>query len=139
MIPVLDRTGSLPLRPRRSRLTRWFWEGLDEGRLATTRCAACGRLSFPPRPDCPDCWHAETAWQDLSGIGTLYSRTRIAVVPEKFIDRSPIDLGIVDLDEGVRITCWLIDGAESLALDRRVQLVALRFADGCLLAARPAP
>lgn len=137
MIAVLPQTGPMPREPRFSALSRHFYEGLADGHLRTTRCSQCGRISFPPRGDCPDCWSDAWTWQDLSGQGVLYSRTRIAVVPQRFIDRAPLDLGVIDLEEGLRLICWLVDGAELLAPDAPVQVVALKFDNGCLLGARP--
>ena len=137
MIAVIKCTGKLPRLPRHSQLTRWFWEGLDQGVLQTTRCADCGRLSFPPRPDCPDCLGQLTEWQILSAGGTLYSRTRIHVVPEAFIEAAPLDVGIIDHDAGLRFLCWLVEGAQTVPLDSRLELVALRYANGTVFGARP--
>lgn len=69
--------------------------------------------------------------------GTLYARTRIHVVPEAYIDSAPLNVGIVDLDMGVRLVCWLVEGADRLPPDAATELVALRFANGCLIGARP--
>jgi uncharacterized OB-fold protein len=137
MIAVIECAGKLPRLPRHSQLTRWFWEGLDQGVLQTTRCADCGRRSFPPRPDCPDCLGQRAEWQILPPGGTLYSRTRIHVVPEAFIEAAPLDVGIVDLEVGLRLLCSLVDGAEVAPLDSSVGLVALRYANGTVIGARP--
>lgn len=139
MIAVIDRPGTMPKLPRHSRLTRWHWEGLESGLLQTTRCTHCGRISFPPRPDCPDCLAHGWEWQQLEPHGKLYTRTRIHVVPEAYIDSAPLDVGIVDLDMGVRLVCWLVGGAERLPPDAAVELVAVRFANGCLIGARSMP
>lgn len=138
MIPVIARDGPMPRVPRESALTRWFWQQLGEGEWQTSRCRACGRVSFPPRRDCPDCWGGDMEWAALAAGGRLYARTVIRAVPMPFLDHAPLDVGVVDLDDGVRLLCWLIDGAGALPLDTTVTMVALRFADGTLFAARPA-
>ena len=91
----------------------------------------------PPRPDCPDCLGQRTEWQILSAGGTLYSRTRIHVVPESFIEAAPLDVGIIDQDAGLRFLCWLVEGAQTVPLDSRLELVALRYANGTVFGARP--
>lgn len=139
MIAVIDRPGTMSKLPRQSQLTRWHWQGLELGLLQTSHCTHCGRISFPPRPDCPDCLSHGWQWQQLEPHGKLYARTRIHVVPEAFIDSAPLDVGIVDLDMGVRLVCWLVDGAERLTPDADVELVTLRFVNGCLIGARPVP
>ena len=136
MIAVIECAGKLPRLPRYSQLTRWFWQGLDEGLFQTTRCADCGRLSIPPRPDCPDCLSEQTEWQILPTGGTLYARTRIHVVPEAFIDVGPLDVGVIDLDAGLRLLCWLVENAQTAPLDSRLELVALRHANGTVIGAR---
>jgi uncharacterized OB-fold protein len=137
MITVIDRSGTIPKLPRHSQLSRWHWQGLENGLLQTTRCTGCGRISFPPRPDCPDCLTHAWEWQQMAPEGTLYARTRIHVVPEAYIDSAPLNVGIVDLDMGVRLVCWLVEGADRLPPDAATELVALRFANGCLIGARP--
>ena len=54
---------------------REFYRRLHEdGELATTRCAACERATFPPRPRCPRCG-GETTWMPLPRTGTLEAFT----------------------------------------------------------------
>ncbi|MCZ8322183.1 MAG: OB-fold domain-containing protein [Novosphingobium sp.] len=78
-----------------------------------------------------------TEWQILSAGGTLYSRTRIHVVPEAFIEAAPLDVGIIDHDAGLRFLCWLVEDAQTAPLDSRLELVALRYANGTVFGARP--
>lgn len=138
MIAVLHRSGRLPRAPRLTTLSRWHWQALADGILQTTRCVNCQRLRFPPRPSCPKCWGQDWCWEELPDQGTLYSRSRIHVVPERFIDISPLDVGVIDLVAGPRLICWLAEGAELLPLDSPVEMVALRYEDGAILGARPA-
>ena len=138
MIARVNRSGKMPRAPRHSQLTHWFWQALSDGEFTSTKCNNCGRVSFPPRPDCPQCWAGDMIWTPLAATGRLYSRSRIAVVPEVFIDHAPLDIGVVDLDDGIRLLCWLIGGAESLLLDAPVEMVALCYEDGALFAARAA-
>ena len=119
--------------PRVSAFTRPFWDALAEGRLQTTQCEACGKFSFPPKPFCPHCWHKQVRWAPLAGSGRLYAATTIHAAPTIFRDDIPYSVGIVDLDEGLRLACRL-QGAVP-PLDSPVRLVVLEHSDGPLYAA----
>lgn len=136
IIPIdADRT----YPPRVTRFTATFWHALGQGELRTTRCESCQRLSFPPKPICPHCWTESIRWETLSGAGTLYSWTRIHAGPAIFEPELPYDVGVVDLDAGIRLACRLYGEART---DWRcampVRVVALSYRDGPLMAARPA-
>ena len=137
MIRVIERKGKIPKLPKQSQLTRWFWQGLAEGRLETTKCRNCVRVSFPPRPDCPACLASDMAWTPLSPRGKVYTSTLIRAVPTPFIETAPLPVGVIDLEVGVRLMCWLVEGAGRLPLDSAVEIVALKFEDGCLFGAAP--
>jgi uncharacterized OB-fold protein len=54
---------------------RQFYRRLaEDGQLATTRCEACRRTSFPPRQRCPRCG-AEQSWVELPRRGRLHAFT----------------------------------------------------------------
>jgi len=100
----IDRVRAFP--PRMTEFTERFWQGLSNGRFETTRCDDCERLTFPPKPFCPHCWSGRVAWLPLSGRGKLYSQTVVHAAPAAFQDEVPYRVGIVDLEEGVRIATW---------------------------------
>jgi uncharacterized OB-fold protein len=135
IIPV-EKPRSFP--PRVTAFTRRFWDGLREGRFETTRCDECGRASFPPKPFCPHCWSKQLSWIALRTRGKLYSQTVIHASPAVFRAETPYRVGIVDLDEGLRIATRIIAQDEP-ALDTAVEIVVLRYTDGFLFAARPVP
>jgi uncharacterized protein len=122
--------------PRITDTTKPFWSALAHGHMTTTQCARCSRYTFPPKPICPHCWSSDLAWSELSGHGVLYSRTVIHAPPKVFDGLGPLHVGIVDLVEGVRICCGLIEDDGPIPLDSRVELVTLRYADGPLFCAR---
>ncbi|MEJ7930569.1 OB-fold domain-containing protein [Ramlibacter sp. AN1015] len=132
----IDATRAYP--PRASEFTQTFWEALREGRWRTTACQACGRRTFPPKPVCPHCWSTEVAWVDAGTQGVLYAWTRIHAAPAVFAPEAPYACGIVDLDEGLRLACRLVEppGAP-LAIGQRIEMVVLQYRDGPLFAARP--
>ena len=135
-LEIIERTGSRPFPPRISAFTRPFWDALQAGRLITTGCNTCGRLAFPPKPVCRDCWSENVSWLDIATHGTLYSYTRIHVIPRAFIEDGLNDIGIVDLSDGLRLMCRLI-GSDDYRPDMPIEMVILMYDDGPLFAARP--
>lgn len=123
--------------PRRTAFTSRFWDALVDGLFVTAACTACKKLTFPPKPICPHCWSDAMDWRTLSGRGTLYSSTVIHAAPAVFAAEAPIPVGIVDLDEGVRLATRLVAKEGRLpALDEAVEMVVLRYRDGPLFGAR---
>lgn len=104
--------------PITDRAARRFFEELNARRLATTRCPDDGWL-YPPRPWCPRCLREDLEWAELSGLGTLaaFSTQETAV---RF--RAPDVIGLVDLDEGVRLLTHVAGRYEDLAIGMRVRL-----------------
>ena len=132
-----DRPG-LAYPPRVTRFTRPFWEALDAGRLTTTRCRACGHLTFPPRLLCPDCWGQDVEWTRLSGRGILHSFTEVWAAPGPFAAEVPYVLGLVDLEEGVRCLSRVDARYDDLRVDQPVVLAVRRARPVSLFEFRPA-
>jgi len=123
--------------PRVSAFTLPFWQSLSDGRWLTTYCEQCARFTFPPKAVCPHCWSKKMQWKDLTSTGTLYSWTLVHAPPAVFTADAPYHLGIIDLDSGLRIATRLLDpesGAYTPGM--RMKIVALRYRDGPLFAAR---
>jgi uncharacterized OB-fold protein len=76
------------------------------------------------------------AWVPLSGRGKLYSQTVVHAAPSVFQGEVPYRVGIVDLDEGLRIATRVLADVEP-KLDTAVEIVVLNYRDGPLFAARP--
>jgi uncharacterized OB-fold protein len=81
-----------------------FWEGCRRGELRVQRCAATGRLLFPPRPMSPWAPHTPPEWTTVSGRGTIWS----FVVPHPpllpaFAALAPYNVIAVALDEDPRV------------------------------------
>ena len=137
LLPIVRRQGNRPFPPRVSAFTRPFWDALAEGRLITSSCRRCGRLSFPPKPVCRDCWSEDIEWRDLRPTGVLYSFTRVHVVPRAFLADALYFIGIVDLADGVRMMCRLMGEQSRFAPEVPVEMMVLTYDDGPLFAARP--
>jgi uncharacterized OB-fold protein len=128
-----------PYPPRVTEFTARFWDDLASGILTTTRCTACGEATFPPKPVCPYCWGGEVEWTRLSPRGLLYSWTRVHAGPAIFDPELPYDLGVVDLEDGVRIACRLSGGNGDWQCGAPMELAVLAYTDGPLLTATSVP
>ncbi len=137
-LALVSVAGKLSYPPRHSAFTQTFWNGLRSGLWQTTCCEDCLKLTFPPKPVCPHCWSTRVAWRPLGSVGTLYSWTRIHAAPAAFAGEAPYAVGIVDLDDGVRLACRLTETEDFvLTPGQPVEMLVLLYEDGPLFAARP--
>ena len=106
-----------------------FARHLKNGRLMGSRCTECGKVSFPPRADCPACPHDEFEYTEMSGRGTVHTFTRIDAAPAGFEDDVPFHLGVIDLEETGRLLANFGDtiDPEEIAIDMPVQVVPRMF------------
>ena len=72
----------------------------------------------------------------MKGKGKLYARTTIHAAPNIFQEQVPYSVGIIDLEEGLRLIATVIDDANKIGNDEAVQLVVLSYDDGPLFAVR---
>jgi uncharacterized OB-fold protein len=107
-----------------------YWQSAAEGRLVLQRCVDCGEFQFYPRALCAACAGA-TEWVEASGRGTLYTFTVIRQNrSEAFVRLSPYAVGIVELDEGVRMMSNIVDcELDDLEVGMALEVVLLKAAD----------
>lgn len=97
-------SGSVPHQePPRALGLEEYWERFDDGRFATTRCDVCGEWAWPPRGHCPLCGSAAVAWTDLSGDGTVYSKTVVRRGQGEWADQVPYVVAVIELTEGPHV------------------------------------
>jgi uncharacterized protein len=92
---------------------RFFWEGIDAGRLLLRRCAHCDRWQHPPTPMCPACGSVDWTARELSGKGTVH--TWIVSRHPTEPDDAPRLVAVIALDEGPRLVSNLV-GLEPAAV-----------------------
>jgi len=73
--PTLDMW---PIEAKEFNRIHEFYENLREGKFTTTKCKKCGRVAYPPRVICPECYSDDLEWIELPKKG------RVAVVVEKW-------------------------------------------------------
>jgi uncharacterized OB-fold protein len=78
-------------------------------RFEASRCVRCSKIAFPPRRVCPGCQGESFEPITLSEHGKLVTWTVIRVAPDDFAEQVPYAVGIVELDEGVRVTAQIVD------------------------------
>jgi uncharacterized OB-fold protein len=129
-IEGLAETVSLRALPKPDHASRHFWQSAAEGSLVIQRCTSCGTFQFYPRSLCSSC-AGETEWVDASGRGTLYTYTIIRQNrTEAFAALSPYAVGIVELDEGVRMMSNIVDcDVDILQVGMALEVLILRAAD----------
>ncbi len=99
------------VQPLVNRDSEYFWEGTELGEVRIQRCEACGVLRHPPGPMCPACHETKRSYVVASGRGTVHSYV-VHHAPQIPGRQLPLRLGLVELEEGVRMVGVLTDEAE---------------------------
>ena len=86
-----------------------YWEAAKAHRLVLQQCEDCEQHQFYPRGVCRHCLSSRLAWREASGRGTVYSCTVNHRPPHPgFAERVPFVLAIVELAEGPRMMCNVV-------------------------------
>ncbi len=91
-----------------------FQAYMNEGKLMASRNRQTGELFVPPRPIDPRTHDEDMEWVELSGRGKLAAFTSVYIGTSAMIeagyDRTkPYVAGIVELEEGPRISAQILD------------------------------
>lgn len=100
-----------------------FYRHCSEGRLAFQRCDDCGAWRHLPRIMCARCGSTRWSWQESSGRGSLYSWTvtHQAMHPA-FATEVPYVVGVIEMEEGVRLVARVRVRPDELLLDLPVEV-----------------
>ena len=110
-------------------LAREFYARLSDGTLSTTWCAPCDRPFFPPRERCAECG-ALLEWRPLAPRGIVYAFTQ----QERGLRfTTPDTVGVVELEEGVRVFGLFEDQFDRLAIGAPVEIATRRDDAGLTL------
>ena len=118
-----------PPQPALSQDTAFFWEGLQAGKLLIQRCKACRVLRHPPGPACTHCHSLEWDTVESRGHGTLFSFVVMHQPQVPGFDY-PHPVGLIELDEGVRLVAPLTALTGLTASTASTQLASDPFAIG---------
>ena len=86
-----------------------FYRFVSEKRLMAAKCNECGTVLLPPKPMCTKCLSTHLKWIELEGAGKLLSYTIIYIAPEQFQSITPYSVGIVELQNGLRLPGMIRD------------------------------
>jgi hypothetical protein len=89
--------------------TRPFWDKAKEGKLVLQFCKDSGKAQFFPRPVSLATGKRNLEWREVSGRGTVYTYTNTFSAWPGHEDRVPYLCALVELEEGVRILCNLMN------------------------------
>ncbi len=109
---------------------RYFREIPQRYRLEAGRCKKCGTVYFPPRQYCGECKSKEFETVNLSDTGKLLTYTIIRTAPSNFSKETPYAVGIVELNDGVKLTTQITDAdLNNLKIGQNVKLVFRKIQD----------
>lgn len=110
--------------------SRFFWEGVQQGKLLIQRCKGCGELHHPPGPVCPHCHSFEWDTVQSSGKGEVYSFV-VMHYPEVPPFEHPNPIGLIELEEGTRLVAQLVGiKPADVQIGQKVQVEFNSFDDG---------
>jgi uncharacterized OB-fold protein len=101
--------------------TSEYWAGARQGKLMLQYCTEAGRFQHYPRPVSLFTGRKSIEWREASGRGTIYSWTIARVAWPGNEHRVPLICAYVDLEEGVRFLCNVVDcNEEDIFIGMRV-------------------
>ncbi len=108
-----------------------FWRKIRHRyNLIGSVCRNCGTYYYPPRNLCPTCRRAGKMEEyQFKGTGKVVSYTVIRTPPDQFQELKPYVLGIVELDEGPRVTSQIICDPEEAKIGMRVRQVFRKYTE----------
>jgi uncharacterized OB-fold protein len=78
-------------------------------RLEAARCKGCGKTFFPPRLVCDQCQGREFETFRMRRTGKVVTHTVIRTPSDDFSGEAPFAVGIVEMDDGPRLTTQIVD------------------------------
>lgn len=81
-----------------------YEEAINQNRIIGSICEDCNSISVPPRPICKKCWSDKIDFTTVETYGKLITWTVIHIAPPTYVDKAPYTLGIVELENGEKLT-----------------------------------
>lgn len=96
-----------PLQSQNFTMVYPFFDALKEGRLTTTKCKSCGKMSYPPRILCPECYSKDLEWIDLPTKGKVleFLEMQDPMVP---CFEAPLILAVIDLGGVIKLSSRIV-------------------------------
>lgn len=88
---------------------RYWREIPGRTRLEAQKCSKCGHIIYPKRSRCDKCGGVLLEPYTLPEKGKLLTFSIVRSPPSNFVKMAPFVLGIVELEDGTRITTQITD------------------------------
>jgi uncharacterized OB-fold protein len=88
-----------------------FYRNINQQKLLAGKCIKCGKIHLPPRTVCDKCYSKDFEWIETPRKGRLLTYTVIHIAPAQFQSISPYAIGIVELENDVKLP-GMIQGTE---------------------------
>lgn len=110
--------------PELTSVSKPFYAAARERKLLIQHCTRCKQNICYPKVICPNCLSSDLGWFESCGRGKVYSYTVVhSAAPEAFIQAIPYVIGVIDLEEGVRMLSWIVECApDRLVCDMDVEV-----------------
>lgn len=120
---------SRPL-PKPTPTTQEFWDGAKKGKLMLQYDPVKRKYQFWPRQNSVRTGKRNLKWQKVSGKGTVYSYTTTYVPTAGFEDKVPYVVGLIELDEGVRMISNVINiDPDDIEIGMKVKVTFEKLSD----------
>ncbi len=100
-----------------------FKDNLKKKELIGIKCITCGNISVYPNFHCSKCSNASFEKIKLSGKGKLITYTILYVVPSRFKENIPLIIGLVEFEEGGRISAQLDVSQNELSVGKKLESI----------------
>jgi scaffold protein (connect acetoacetyl-CoA thiolase and HMG-CoA synthase) len=100
-------------------------------RLEAGQCSDCGQVHFPPRKVCKKCYGRKFETVKLPKRGKVLTYTVCEIPPAEFDNQKPYVNAIVELENGVRLTCMVCEAPpDEVGIGTEVEIVFRRLQTG---------
>lgn len=109
----------------------FYWrDKIIRYRLVASKCKSCGTIHFPPKKICKKCRSKDMEEVELPRSGKLLTFSIVRYPPEEFVEYAPYAVGVVELENGVRVLAQITDAdVEELRTGIEVEMVVRKIKD----------
>jgi len=99
-------------------------------RLEGVICKNCNHAFVPARKVCPVCGSTDLEHTAMPRTGTLITYSIIHTAPRGYIKQAPYAIGVIELDNGARVTAQITDcDFDEIKIGMRVEAVFRRITE----------
>lgn len=108
-----------------------YWREIPERtRFEGEKCKKCGHVIYPPKGRCDRCGGDEFTPYKLPERGKILSFSVVRSPPRGFEKLAPFLLGIVELEDGTRVTSQITDtGPRDISIGMPVEAVFRKISE----------